>query len=82
MNLYLIFMPGGGEKVQTTFPDRNFEITKCLWAAAGKEDTCADVCSALGITQGSRGVVSTMSEYYGYFDHALWQKLSAWSSEA
>ena len=82
MNLYLVFMPGGGEKVQATFPDRNYEFTKSLWAVAGKEATCADVCSALGIARGSRGIVSTVSEYYGHFDRALWQKLSAWSSEA
>lgn len=80
MNLYLVYMPGGGSRIEPKFP-RRYQLADGLWAVASRAATCADVCGEIGIGDGTRGVVSTMDSYYGYFDNALWQKLAAWSAE-
>ena len=80
MNNFLVFMPGGGHKVEAAFP-RHYRLAEnSLWAVASSESTCADVCEQLGIGPGEPGVVSRMDEYYGHYDRALWEKLSAWSA--
>ena len=81
MNNHLVFMPGGEQKVAEQFP-RHYQLAEdSLWAVAGDESTCADVCERLGIGSGEPGVVSRMDEYYGHYDRALWQKLNAWSAQ-
>ena len=81
MNNYLVFMPGGEDKVETEFPRHYPLAAGSLWAVGSDELTCADVCDRLGIGSGESGVVYRIDDYYGHYDRALWQKLAAWSRE-
>ena len=81
MNNYLVFMPGGEDKVETEFPRRYPLAAGSLWAVGSDELTCADVCARLGIGSGESGVVYRIDDYYGHYDRALWQKLAAWIRE-
>lgn len=74
-------MPGGDEAVTQIFPDAHHQIAPDLWAIGSPLLTCFDVCQRLGVDEGRRMVVAPMSEYYGRFDRALWQKLDAWGRE-
>lgn len=79
MNSYLVFMPGGDEKVGQEFPDAHYRISDDLWAIGSDLPTCVEVCERLGVEDGRRMVVVPMSEYYGRFDRALWQLLDSWN---
>ena len=71
--------------IQEKFNEFHFEILEnFIWAVGvpKRTTTGADVCSTLGInSEGDRaGVVWPLTNYYGYFDQALWQKLDAWQA--
>ena len=82
MNCYVVVAdPSLKTKLTQAFPDHH-EVATNVWAVAGKQRTCADVCNALGIKtsagKGDSGVVCKFNEYYGYFDRALWDKIASW----
>lgn len=79
MNCYLVFMPEGTEKLEQAFPNTHYEISADFWAIGSDLPTCVDVCQHLGIEDEQRMVVVSMSDYYGRFDRALWQRLDSWS---
>lgn len=79
MQNYLVFMPGGEHKVEVRFPDSHHRIANDLWAVGSPLTTCAEVCTALGVDEPNTMVVVPMTDYYGRFDRALWQKLESWS---
>ena len=79
MNNYLVFMPGGEQKVEGRFPDSHQRISVDLWAIGSPLTTCVEVCNVLEIEEPNTMVVVPMTEYYGRFDRALWQKLESWS---
>ena len=78
MYIYLVFMPQGEEQIKAGFPD-HYPIADGLWAVGTELRTSADVCGQLGIVPEGSGVVAKLTEYYGRFDNALWQKLESWS---
>lgn len=82
MQNYLVFLPGGERKIEEKFPRAHYRLMDSLWAVGSSLSTCVDVCEELGIEEESPGVVANVHEYYGHFDRALWQKLTAWSLEA
>ena len=79
MNNYLVFVPEGNGKVEQAFPQAHYQIGDDLWAINSDLPTCVDVCEHLGIEDGQRMVVVPMTEYYGRFDRALWQRHDSWS---
>ena len=85
MKRYVVISPDTDSgSVSEKFPD-NYELLEGqVWVVAAQQSTCADVCEALGIgkEQGMRGVVTTMEDYYGFYDRALWEKASAWGAQA
>ena len=79
MNRYLIYLPGGSDSLEFVFDPHVFELEpNRLWAVGTEASTCADVCKLAGIGDGTPGVVVRIGEYYGHYDTALWQKLTAW----
>ena len=74
---YLVFMPGGEERLEETFTDR-YRLTDGLWAVSSQMKTSSEVCSQLGIDDQTNMVVVPMNGYYGRFDKALWQRLESW----
>ena len=77
MNSHVVFMPDDNGKVQQEFPDAHHRIGDDLWAIGSDLRTCVDVCERLGIETGQNMVVVPVSEYYGRFDRALWQRLDS-----
>ena len=94
LNLYLVTCPsalGAGVsagKVREVFPDHHHELVPDqVWAVAGPQATCVDVCVALGLggfepDSQRTGVVVRMSEYNGYADRGLWERLRVWQEHA
>ena len=87
MNCYVVMAaPDLKQAVAKAFPAEHFyEASDNVWVVAGEHPTCVDVCTALGIptrdSGGSRGVVWKFTEYYGYFDRALWDKIANWQKQ-
>lgn len=79
MNSYLVFMREANGTVGREFPEAHYQIGDDLWAIGTDLPTCVDVCERLGIEGGQSMVVVPMTEYYGRFDRALWQRLDSWS---
>ena len=49
MNRYVVFMSGGQEIVERTYPG-SFRLKGCdAWAIGSDDSTCANVCERLGI---------------------------------
>lgn len=89
MNIFIVAFDApvqdGKTAIKKHFPEHHFEILENhLWAVGvqKKTTTGADICKVLGISEaGNRaGVVWPLSNYYGFFDGALWQKLNAWQA--
>ena len=81
MNSYLISAESiGAEKLKALFqPENVFQVNPSgVWAVGTNLPTASDVSNAVGIGDGVRGVVFKISEFYGWHDEALWQKLNAW----
>ena len=88
LNLYVVINPGmpgvDAATVAEVFPNRHHEIVPGrVWAVAGPQATCVDVCEALklgGFAPESItvGIVVRMSEYNGYADRGLWERVRVW----
>ena len=80
MKSFLVCMPNGRMEIESHFGGNNIElIPDQLWAVAGPpRATAADVTALLDGGGGNRVFVVAIGEYYGLWDPALWQKLSAW----
>ena len=89
MNCYLIALPPdsvvGGDSIQKNFSERHVLVQEGVWIVAGSQPTCADVCRALGIGSKGRadaiGIVLKMSEYNGFAERTLWERLNVWGEE-
>ena len=67
--------------VPKRFPDQHYEIQHGVWAVAATNKTIGDICVMLGIhpsDEGHAGVVVNASDYNGYFNKDLWEKLQLW----
>ena len=86
MKRYVVIVPVGemdSSDVTATFPDNYEVLPGNVWAVGAPQATCAEVCELLGIGQGGkRGVVTSMDDYYGFYDRALWEKANAWSMQS
>ncbi len=78
MQRYLVFMPNHPEVPKSRFPHHH-ELGPGLCAVGSELLTCSDVHEHLGLGTGRAGVVVKITEFYGHFDGALWQRLGAWS---
>ena len=83
MNCFLIALRPdskvGESAIQGAFPDRHILIQEGLWAVAGAQSTCADVCKDLQIGQPEGiGVVVKITEYNGFAERTLWERLNEW----
>ena len=79
MQNYLVYMPGGQERVEQQFSTVYYKIATDLWAIGSDLKTCVDVCNALGVDDPNTMVVVSINEFYGRYDGALWQKIESWS---
>lgn len=81
MNRYIVFLPKAGNTLPEAFPGTHYRISDDWWAIGTPLATASDVCDALGVDEGPGRtmVVVPITDYYGRFDVALWQKLSAWN---
>ena len=87
---YLIVGSGAAsvdaETIQRVFPDNHHELVAgSVWAVAGQFATCADVCKAIGLGSFAEeseltGVVVRLTDYDGYSDRALWERLRTWAA--
>ena len=83
MNCFLVALPPDGKvgepAIREAFPNRHILIQDGLWAVAGTQSTCADVCSDLKIGQPEGiGVVVKMTEYNGFAQRTVWERLNEW----
>lgn len=89
MHRFLVVVPPGStvqaSTVNDTFPNHHEVTPERVWAVAGPQSTCVDVCEALGIggreSSDATGVVVMIGEYNGFFERALWEKINAWETE-
>ena len=88
MQCFLVAIPPGSSikasSIGETFPEHHQILPGLVWAVAGDQRTCVDVCEALGIGSNgleTLGVVVRMAEYNGFADRALWEKLNAWETQ-
>ena len=83
MNCFIAILPPDSSyelnNVAESFPMHHEVLSDRVWAVAGHQTTCAEVCKELGIGEkGVPGVVIKMDEYYGFFDRALWDHINNW----
>jgi len=69
--------------VPKRFPEQHYEIQHGVWVVAATNKTIGDICVMLGIHpgdehEGRTGVVVDASDYNGYFNKGLWEKLQLW----
>ena len=52
------------------------------WVFPAADETCAEVAERLGMnnTRHTIGIVVSVDDYYGYYNKALWDKISAWKA--
>lgn len=87
MNCYLVALPPDSAvreaSIREKFPERHVPIQEGVWVVAGSQPTCADVCKTLGIgPKGDAiGIVIKMSEYNGFAQRTLWERLNLWEDE-
>ena len=81
MNCFVVISEDNIE-VKEKFPEHSYEITKNAWVVAASEDkTASDISDILNIKTGQcSGAVFELSDYYGLYSKALWQKLGRWMS--
>ena len=89
---YLVISPHEGSvdaaAIEKAFAGRHHELVPGhVWAVAASFTTAVDVCEALGLggfAEGSdlTGVVVKMSDYNGYAERGLWERLRAWATDA
>ena len=78
MNRYLILVPGGDDFVPGLYPN-NYRLKGIdAWVVGSEESTCADVWERLMVPPPGGWVVISIGQYYGRYDRALWDKLTAW----
>ena len=86
MNCFLIALRPdskvGESAIHGTFPDHHILIQEGLWAVAGTQSTCADVCKDLEIgSPEGIGVVVKITEYNGFAERTLWERLNEWERD-
>lgn len=89
MNCYLVALPPDSavqeDSIRKNFPERHVPVQGGVWVVAGSQPTCADVCKTLGIgPKGGTdaiGIVIKMSEYNGFAERTLWERLNVWEDE-
>jgi len=62
------------------FPEHNHRIAENAWIVATEEKLPFVVSDMVGFSPktGAVGVVVKCDDYNGYFERALWEKMSAW----
>ena len=93
MNCYIVIgRPDSGlrNKVEKAYDGKYYVIVDDVaWAIATPDITALDVCQKLGISDMTTGTIKPIGSglvvrfdhYYGVFDPALWQKITAWNAE-
>ena len=70
------------DHVKAVYPNHSIQIGNGAWILADKTPICSEVTEKLGIDRGGhRGVVTGIHGYYGLWDTALWQRMTAWSEQ-
>lgn len=82
MNCFVVIAPEHAKlhsAVQENFPEHHYEISPGVWAVAARNKVPSDICETLNIGDGGvAGVVFSLSEYNGYFQSSLWEKINLW----
>ena len=78
MARYLVFVPNAPGVVEHSFPER-YRLDEGMWAVRSSLATCSEVHEHLALGPDRAGVVIKITEYYGHYDRALWEKLESWS---
>lgn len=80
MKVYMVFMEKKPEDIKSAVVDF-IELDSNVWIVASDLKTSSEVTEALGIGDGNRGIVTKFTEYYGFHNKSIWQKVEAWKDE-
>ena len=86
MDCYLLVFDT--EKLDTSLVTDAFENSyqfsaRCWFVAPPEPTTCSDIIDELGLAESALGthcVVVKLTDYNGWAEQALWEKLSLWES--
>ena len=67
--------------VREKFPNC-YEVRSGVWAVASELETSAQVSDLMGFLKPQTGIVFKITQFYGYYDKALWESLNAWMTRA
>ena len=90
MHLFMVVADDLLDDVKRHYPDTHYVIAPNAYVVADAESLSASVSQTLGITAiddkgqmvgRKRGVVVAIDNYFGIFNAALWQRMSAWADE-
>ena len=81
MQTYMVKLSEGSSiDLKSEYPNA-MDIGEGVWILADQKSTCAEVSDKIGIGKNNLGVVVEFSNYYGFFDNSLWQKIDKWRKE-
>ena len=84
MLVYFVIGKGSAldAKVKSVYPNHH-EVIDGGWVVAVDNKTTSEVSESLGMNSKDKnmGVIVKAEAYYGYYNNALWEKISLWRDE-
>ncbi len=85
MNCFVVVLRSGNadakQIIESKFENRHYTVLPdSVWVIASEKSAPSDICEMLGIQRntGITGLVVRTDEYNGFFNRALWEKMSEW----
>jgi len=87
MHCYFVYAPERSrqaikDRISEDFASSSHAVDDGVWIVGSKDATSADLCGKLKIGDDEPGIVVKATDYYGFANRAIWDKMNAWATMA